>query len=356
MKKITFAFFILLIAALLAGCSGGQARLTASSWPGVTAADDAVYVAYGYHVYALNPDTGIQRWQFPQEADTKISFFAPPVLAQDASQLIVGGYDNLLYSLDPETGEAGWVFAGASNRYIAAPLATDSRIFAPSADGRLYALGMNGQPVWQEPFHSEDAIWSTPARDGETLYQSGLDGILHAIDAGSGAELWATDLGSPVANSPALNGGMLYAGTFGNSVVAVDAATGDIAWQQETADWVWASPAVDAGVVYAGDISGILYALDAASGDEIWRFEANGAIYGAPLIVDGSIHFGTETGNFYALTPDKELSWSLVLTGQIYSTPALGDDLFIIATLQSETLLTAVDLNGDTRWTFTPEN
>ncbi len=354
-KTLPVIIIMLVLAALLSACSGGSNRLAATSWPGVSVSEDAIFVAFGNRVYALDPVTGIERWKFPNEPGKTQSFFSAPILVEDDSQLIIGGYDNILYSVDPATGNQNtWSFAGATNRYIGDPLTTARAIFAPSADGNLYALDTNGQSLWAAPFHSDDPFWSQPVLSGDMLYQAGLDHSLYAINATTGAERWATDLGAPIASSPALADGILYAGTFGSEVVALDADTGEVLWRTATDDWVWGGPVVSAGIVYIGDINGTLYALDADGGDERWRFKSDGGIYSAPLVIDGVIFFGTDTGHFYAIGADNSVAWTFAFTGRIFTTPDLSGELLIIATIEGDRLLTALDLEGSPRWTYTP--
>ena len=82
MRKITIGpkvvLWLSIIAALLTGCRGGA---PATSWPGLTVAEDVVYVAAGAKVYALEAETGNQKWEFPTE-EGKGPFYAAPAVAQ----------------------------------------------------------------------------------------------------------------------------------------------------------------------------------------------------------------------------------------------------------------------------------
>lgn len=358
MKNYRILLFTLVLSAVfLSACSGGSGRLTASSWPGLIATEDTVYVASGPHIYSLNAQDGSQRWMFPAELDNKISFFAAPALADNGEQLVLGGYDNVLYSLNPENGlPSGWSFSGATSRYIADLVVTENGIFAPNSDGHLYALNFSGQPLWNEAYDTVEPIWAGPVTDGSTLYVAALDHQIHALDLATGALRWTQDLETAVAGTPALFDGTLIAGTFGSKVFALNTDGGQIRWTYETKDWVWASPAISDGVVYIGDVSGTFYALDAATGDLLWTFAAEGAIYGGALVADGKVYFGTESGKFYALSTDGQSDWFFSLTGKIYGKPAFNGEYLFVATIDGDTLVTALDLNGVARWPFSPEN
>jgi len=125
-KRILIIISILILVGLLSACSGATANPT--SWPGVTVdlENETVYVANNQHVYAVNLSNGSEKWRFPQEADNKISFFAAPALTED-DQLVVGGYNNILYSIDPTSGSQFWAYEDATDKFIAGSLASDQQ-------------------------------------------------------------------------------------------------------------------------------------------------------------------------------------------------------------------------------------
>jgi outer membrane protein assembly factor BamB len=163
---------ILPIAALIAlslflgGCATG---MTPSSWNGMTADADYVYVSGGTNVYAVNLETHAEAWRFP----VKATVFSAPVLTADG-QLLVGGYDHVLYSLDPADGSENWRFDQARDRYIGSPLVANEMIYAPNADYTLYAVDLDGDPLWS--FKADQSLWGTPVTDGEFVYFGTLGG------------------------------------------------------------------------------------------------------------------------------------------------------------------------------------
>ena len=106
MKKTrTFLIISLLTLSMILSACGS--RMSASSWPGISVNENEVYLAYNQHVYALDLNSVNQsqiqeKWRFPAEAQANVTFFTPPVLTEDG-QLLVGGYDNVFYSLDPHS-------------------------------------------------------------------------------------------------------------------------------------------------------------------------------------------------------------------------------------------------------------
>src|SRR5512147_384889 len=97
-KKLVFVTMVLLGAFLLSACAGGGARGT--SWPGLVADGNAVYLADGGAVYAVNLSDGKQLWKYP--GSNKLVFYAPPVITPDGL-VVVGsaGTDHSLIALNP---------------------------------------------------------------------------------------------------------------------------------------------------------------------------------------------------------------------------------------------------------------
>ena len=365
MKKYSLLLFfsVLALSLVLSGCG---VLINPSSWPGITAYDDTVFVAYEDHVYALQVNNGIERWRFPEEADSNISFYAAPVLTEDG-QLLVGSYSgsanngNNLYSLDPVRGNENWHFDGASNRYISSPLSSADGIFAPNADNILYKLNADGVPFSNWSFQADEPLWSQPVLEGNRLYLSSMDHHLYALDASTGDILWISqDLGSAIASPPIVGAnGNLYVGTFGSQVIAINSAAGNVIWETVVDDWVWSSPAELNGKLYVGDQSGTFLILDSSSGDELWRMKADGAILGSPLIIGEKIYFASEAGSVYLVEPEGENDWDYEvikhIEGRLLGPPVAAGDLILIGVVEADDIVVAINQEGDQEWAFTPD-
>jgi len=347
---------ILLLASLLSACAGGAT--VASSWPGLAVDEDTAYLAFNNHVYAVRLDNGTQRWRFPAERDNQIAFYSDPALSPDG-QLIVGGYNRILYSLNPADGSVNWQFNKAQNRYIASPLVTERGIFAPAADERVYGISLSGQPLWT--FISEDEAWARPAagNDCECLYLPALDHTVYAINPEDGKQIWQSEkLGGAIVGEPALSeDGILYVGTFGSEIVALNAQTGSVVWRAPTEGWVWSGPVLLEGHLYFGDLKGYFYAFNAEDGSELWRLtpeQLDGQIVGSPLVVDEGIYIVTQNGNLNYLDLEGNILWQKSVGGQLYTTPRLAGDKILVALVQSDEILAAYSREGAKLWGFTP--
>ena len=360
MKKnrlIILALFLLLASALSA-CSGGS--LAATSWPGVSVDTDrsVAYVAYNQHVYAVDLANGTEKWRYPAEADNKITFFAAPTLTADG-QLLAGSYDGTLYSLNPDSGQVNWSFGDANNRYIGSALANSQFIYAPNADQSLYALDLAGKEVWK--FRTKQSLWAKPAKNGETLYIPSMDHNLYALDAQNGKLIWETgDLEGALVGTPALGGnGEVYVGSFGYEMLAIDSKDGSILWRAPTDGWVWAGPLLEDGTLYFGDLNGHFYALNATDGSKVWDISpGEGPVYAIsdrPLVINEKLYYTSENGDLYAVDKaDGNALWTRTIGGKLYGSPKQAGDSILIAPVDTEELLVAMDENGNQQWKFTP--
>jgi len=356
MKKSKIHSFaaVVLLSLVLSACGSATG---ASSWPGITVdqENNAVYVAYNQHVYALDAETGRESWRYPAESDNGISFYAAPELSADG-QLLVAGYDQQLYSLDTQAnGRLNWQFTSAGNRYIGSPLTDDAGMYAPNSDRSLYALSSQGQLNWT--FESLDAQWAAPVSDGERLYLPSLDHNVYALDRQNGSLQWQQDLGAGIVGRPAIDdSGRLFVGTFGSELVSMNTSNGVVQWRTNTEGWVWGGPSYFEGNLYAADIEGNVYAFDADRGQELWSVSTNGAITGAPLVANDHVYVSTENGQVMSIGIDGVIQWTQTVEGQAFSSPALSGDLILIGLVDGEAVVLALDFNGNTVWSFTPQN
>jgi outer membrane protein assembly factor BamB len=358
-SKIILTIFILPVLALWLSACGSRSAMTAAGWAGVTTDGDSAYVSFNTHVVAVNTTNGTERWRYPLEADPKVTFYAPPTLTEDG-RLIVGGYDNVLYSINPSSGQGTPIYEGAEGRFVGGILVTSENIFAPSADHFLYALDLNGNLRWK--FETTEPLWAKPAIDPECncVYLSAMDHRIYALEVQSGDVIWSTEeLGGAIVGTPAVSDeGVLYVGTFAKEMLALDAVSGNVLWRFPTQDWVWGGPNLDANNLYFGDLSGTFYALERQSGVSRWQIqpEAGSSIVGTPLITDDGIYFTNETGSLVAVSPEGAIRWNQPLGTNLHSGPVQAGETILVATSNPETLLIAVDSNGVQRWSLSFEN
>lgn len=366
-KKFVFLTIALLAAVLLSGCSSGAVRGT--TWPGLTANNDTVFLADGSFVYAVSLKDGKELWHYPGSRSSKILFYSTPVVTPDGL-VIVGsaGNDRRLVALnpndlDPKTGSPveKWIFTGAQDHWVASPLVVDNRLFAPNADGNLYVFDLSDGQSNKQPIKVVELagrLWGQPVTDGKLIYVNSLDHSVFAVDPNSYKVIWHEDLAGAIPNAPVLAAdGNLYVGSFAPQLEKFDPATGKHQSLEKTSAWVWGTPILVEDNLYFGDLSGNFYSFNTQTGKYNWTpVKPDGPITASPLAVNDVILVATESGAVYEVDKDGHSKLWSQPGGKIYTTPIMAGDLVLVSPLGAESYLYAYDLNGRQAWAFKPEN
>ena len=148
--------------------------------------------------------------------------------------------------------------------------------------------------AWSFDTRSTRGLEATPiVRDG-VLYTTSTWGVVYAIDAGTGRQLWRYDPKVPgawgrkgccdiVNRGVAVWGDSVFSATFDGRLLALNARTGELIWETNTVDrsrsvTITGAPRVVNGKVIIGnggaefDVRGYVSAYDALSGELLWRF------------------------------------------------------------------------------------
>lgn len=189
------------------GGSDGAALLDASSgdrlqtYPGEGVSwapviqDDTVFYTAGdgrkpdsHRVYAMGLD-GSERWQFP----VGDSLYCGPTLGDGA--VFVASTDEYVYAIEAESGEQRWRFeTPTDNRGSSSqPVYADGTVYVhEGGDQVMFALdAANGDEVWRFP--APDTLTAVPAIAGDVVVTATPDYLL-AIDRESGDRSWAVGL------------------------------------------------------------------------------------------------------------------------------------------------------------------
>jgi len=366
----SFIFILIIISALLAGCTGQVAN---ESWPGLSADGETVYVAYGPGVLAYNVEAQQSLWTFPAEPGGALLFFASPSVA--GGRVVIGDYGASQGFLSPgivakvyalEGGQQGapellWSDDVARDRIVAPPLQVDDRVFVGTADNMVLALNAEtGAELWR--FSTGHSIWAQATYHEGVLYVASLDRHLYALDAESGTELWRAQLSGALSGKPMIDNGLIYVSSFDHQLHALDPESGQELWTADAADWIWSAPAVADGVLYFADSRGNVYAVEADSRRELWRAQAAGSVLTSPVFANGIVYVASEGDSeaeqgvltAYDAGSGQEL-WQQTTPAPLYTTPVIVNDEIIVALQSESTLLMAFELeSGSQRWSFAP--
>ncbi len=185
-----------------------------------------------------------------------------------------------------------WSYLPAKGgRVLASPVVSDGFAVTVDLNGVVSAVqAETGQQVWQVPLGS--AVQGTPAIARGRIFVPTLGNKIVALGLADGAAIWTTDLGGMNVSSPTpVNGDVIVgAGLPQQFVVRLDGATGAVVWKSPAImeQFSNTSPAVSGGLVLVGTNGGHYYGFDAATGAARWDYRADGIVnIAAPLIVGG---------------------------------------------------------------------
>jgi len=351
MKKNTVLLVGILVGLtlVLSACVPGP-RVTGS--PGISLSDDQVFVAYGSNVYALNPQTGAVVWYYPENGSGQVSFYTPPLVTDNF--VYVGDVANVFHKIDKQTGAPVWTFTEASDYYMGQAAEKDGTVYAPSNDGHLYAINADGSLKWS--FETGHNLWAQPQIGENAIFAGSLDHFVYAISE-DGDELWSTKMNGAVVGSPILSedGSRLYVGSVGREMAALNTANGSVVWAFSASSSVWGRALLANGTLFFGDSGGNLYALNPDNGEEMWRRNYPGAIVGGLSPLPDGIALVTEGGAIRVLNYDGATRWETSLTGKVFQSPALNDQILVVGTIEGDNLVYGYDLTGVQLWSVTPE-
>jgi outer membrane protein assembly factor BamB len=269
-------------------------------------ANGMVYFGSGDgNVYALDAATGAQVWRF-QTGDVVHS---SPALVDNT--LYVGSWDTYLYGLDAATGKEKGRFRTGDDPQIhnhhgiqSSPAVVDGVVYFGCRDANVYAVDTaTGKQKW---VFANDGSWvnnSPVVHDGRIYFATSIPGILHALDAKSGAPLYQLSTGTPVFASLSIAGNTLYFGNFGGSLTAVDLTTQKPVWTFET-DGARQNAAAFLKADGSFKFEAIFPSANLFYDDmvvAVSRILTMGSILSSPVVVGDTVYFGSTDGNLYAL-------------------------------------------------------
>lgn len=183
----------------------------------------------------------------------------------------------------------------------------------PTHTGAVAVRVFSGQGGVRWRVRTDGMVRSSPAVTETRVFAGSGDGVLYAINRESGAVAWRFEAGSPVHASPAVARGLVVAASLAGRIFAVDENSGALRWSRETGsalplntgrgggwDIVISSPTVVGDTVFIGGQDGALYALDLPSGREIWKASTGGRIRATPAVANDLVIVGSFNGRVYA--------------------------------------------------------
>lgn len=235
---------------------------------GPTVANGVVYIGSKDGVLsALDAVSGRELWS----AQINGGLTASPVVASGLVYVIGGG--NELYALDAQSGREQWR-RDVSGGYP--PAIADGIAYLTTTSGEVYALdATSGDVKWVSPRQYAEGFSGSPVVVGNDIYVNSTAGVF-ALSRADGSERWL--FGAPMSSTPtapAVVDGTVYVGSGDPPAVnngpisaqpdeklyALDAASGKEQWAYQLGGVADSTPMVSNGVIYIGASDRTLYAV-----------------------------------------------------------------------------------------------
>jgi outer membrane protein assembly factor BamB len=153
----------------------------------IVAANNTLFVSTANGLYALDAQTGAQKWIYA----TDLPLGNSPTIANGVAY--VGGFDHKLHAVDINTGQKLWTFDGAAAGYDTNPVVVNGMVYLGNRDGNFYAIYANdnprrGQLAWK--FQTGAPIHFSAAYKNGVIYFASEAGYAYALNTVTGAQIW----------------------------------------------------------------------------------------------------------------------------------------------------------------------
>jgi outer membrane protein assembly factor BamB/HEAT repeat protein len=196
-------------------------------------------------------------------------------------QVLFGGGDGWLRSYDAASGHDIWRFDGNPKdaRWLPRPgvFSRGAIIASPVfADGRVFvAMGLS-------PGHGNgpSLIYAISPNGQGDVTESRL--------------LWTSREVGRVVGTPIVKDGLLYVGDLGGMIHCLDAATGALVWKHDTLAAIWGSLLLAGDRLYVGNEDGTMTVLRAGRRKELLaQIQMDSALYSPPALVGDALYLAT---------------------------------------------------------------
>ena len=131
-------------------------------------------------------------------------------MASSAGQLFVPTTRGSLYALDGHTGRHIWQYRHPNPLVrISTPAVSGTNLVVGGSDGRLTSLD-SGTGLEQWSWQADGAISAAPAIAGNTVFFGTMDAQAHGLDIRNGEAIWSWEVRGRIKSSPAIGRDAVY--------------------------------------------------------------------------------------------------------------------------------------------------
>ncbi len=222
---------------------------------------------------------------------------------------------------EPEITDKPW-FTLRMSSGMPAP----SNIKYPRQDFSSNGAYPNVKEVWRRADNTD--IGAAAVQSGKYVVYANTSGIVYALDAATGKELWKYATGGKIFSTPAVYGkgdaASVIIGSCDKNIYSLDIRSGKVNWKYECGKSVLGSPTIYGGKVYIGASDNTFRALNAKTGKLVWENkEIKGFIEAKPFVDKQQVVIGDWANTLYSFNPaNGKLQWSWHKKGSRMLSPA----------------------------------
>ena len=292
-----------------------SAPITSTALIGRRDAKDAIFVADGNgQLHGLTESSVIQATNWPTAFGSFVS--TSPTISETDGTLFLGASGGLFFGVCPNGVERfNLSFTGVQSSAAIDGTGLKTMVYVGADDRLLRAVTYNGIFKWSFAASAPiaTAVVMGVESTGTFTYVADRGGRVFKVDTAGRPASQFTQFGAavgPISSSPALANGRLYFGSDDGNLYAIDATTGAKVWAAPfaTGDVIVSSPAVATGganpVIVFGSNDGTVYFVeDTGAAPMLMAMYTIGApVRSSPAIgSDGVIYIGADDGRVYAL-------------------------------------------------------
>ena len=231
-----------------------------------------------------------------------------------------------------------WQFQ-AGGPFGSSPAVVDGVVYAGSGDGVVHALELgSGQERWKAELGAEASASLLVV--GNLVVAADSAGTIHALSRADGTSVWTVQTDGPITGSPAVVGDRIVAATRRGTIFTLEVATGRIAWQTAAVGEISRSVAVAGDTIYL-PVEGEIVAVSASDGSILWRVTlatdgavgtptvASGVVFAA-LGLDGADVAAHAVGTVDAFTGKPGWRYVSPTQAQVYTPAVAGDRAYVV--------------------------
>ncbi len=156
---------------------------------------------------------------------------------------------------------------------------------------------------WYRLFPDEGLMSGVqPIVFGGKVFVGTMKGVLHAVDAETGRDVWTYTAPAAILHTCAVGHDVVAFGCADGRVYGLDAGTGTLAWSVQTGAAIWNAPLIWDNSVLIGSRDGSLYAIDVKTGGARWKATTDGPLLSSPALdaKRARVYVGSEDMHVYA--------------------------------------------------------